>query len=103
MNKINKQGQRHCLLYSLHLSTFSKPFAYITHNTSETISEITGGSLLDFMQHPLEPHKHSHTTFHICSTVVAYLKGYSSVSLIHGLNHCETVLDSLSEIKLADR
>ena len=24
------------------------------------------------------------------------LKGYSGVSLIHGLNHCETVLDSLS-------
>ena len=24
------------------------------------------------------------------------LKGYSGVNLIHGLNHCETVLDSLS-------
>uniref|UniRef100_A0A671Y9E3 Neuropeptide FF receptor 1 n=1 Tax=Sparus aurata TaxID=8175 RepID=A0A671Y9E3_SPAAU len=30
------------------------------------------------------------------------LKGYSGVNLIHGLTHCETVLDSLLEIKFAD-
>ena len=31
------------------------------------------------------------------------LKRYSGVNVIHGLNPHETVLDSLSEIKLADR
>ena len=31
------------------------------------------------------------------------LKGYSGVNLIHDLNHRETLLDYLSEIKLADR
>ena len=34
---------------------------------------------------------------------VEALKGYLCVSLIHGLTQRETVLDSLSEIKLADR
>ena len=35
--------------------------------------------------------------------LLSFLKGYSGVNLIHGLTHRETVLDSLSEIKLADR
>ncbi len=33
---------------------------------------------------------------HECSDFLKSLKGYSGVSLIHGLNHCETVLDQVS-------
>ena len=35
-------------------TSFSKPAAYITHNATQPLSDITGGSLLDYMQLPLE-------------------------------------------------
>ena len=36
---------------------FSRPAAYINHNASSPLSDITGGSLSDYMQLPLEPQK----------------------------------------------
>ena len=40
----------------IHL-VFSAPVPYVTHNAAETLSDITGGNLSDYMQLPLEPQK----------------------------------------------
>ena len=39
------------------LLLFSKPDAYINHNAPQSLSEITGGTLSDYKQLPLEPQK----------------------------------------------
>ena len=39
------------------LLLFSKPDAYINHNATQPLSDITGGTLSDYKQLPLEPQK----------------------------------------------
>ena len=38
-----------------HSSSISKPGAYIAHSASQPLCDITGGSLSDYLQLPLEP------------------------------------------------
>ena len=47
---------------------FSKPGAYITHNATKSLSDITGGNLSDYMQAPLEPQKALYH-FYICCPI----------------------------------
>ena len=42
---------------------FTKPDAYITHNTAEPLSDITGDYLADHMQLLLDPQQTSHRCF----------------------------------------
>ena len=44
--------------FNLHNNSSSlNPGAYITHNATSPLSDITGGNLSDYMQLPLEPQK----------------------------------------------
>ena len=54
MIKINTAEQE---IYSTHYSSFSKAGARITHNAAAQLSDITGGSLPDYIRLPLEPQK----------------------------------------------
>ena len=56
------------LCLAAHSSSFSKPAAYVTHNATWPISDITGGNLSDYMQLPLEPQKALYYFLHILSS-----------------------------------
>ena len=62
-------------------------------------SHLAKGTKMEGREHP--PFTHKNVSLGILEMIqvrlkTASLKGYSGVSLIHGLIHCETVLDSLS-------
>ena len=59
--------------YSTHSASFLKPAAYITHNATEPLCDITGESLSDDMQLPPEPQKALNNTSHICSSSPQHL------------------------------
>ena len=49
-------------VYAIHSSSLSKPGTYITQNATYPLSDISRGSLSDYMQLPLEPQK-TYSTF----------------------------------------
>ena len=50
--------------WTVHNASFSKPGAYIPHDATQPLGDITGGSLSDHMELPLELQK-AYTTFYI--------------------------------------
>ena len=59
-----RQAETLPFLFHLFLFLF-KPGAYITHNATYQLNDITGGNLSDYMQIPLEPQQASHYFFHM--------------------------------------
>ena len=49
--------------YNKILASFYKPAAYITHNATEPMSDMTGGNLSDYMHVLTEPQKALHCFF----------------------------------------
>ena len=57
--------------FNLHNNSASlNPGAYITHNATLPLSDITGGNLSDYMQLPLEPQKALYCFFFIYAAVL---------------------------------
>ena len=47
--------------------------AYITHNATQLLSDITGDSVSHYMQLPLEPQKNVYYSIHTCSSTPQHL------------------------------
>ena len=70
--------------YSIHSSSFLKPGAYITHNATQPLSDITGGNLSDYTQ----PRK---TSCYFFTNTLGLLKA-GKHNLICRIGECSLVL-----------